>query len=150
MTAELLLEIDSVHAGYGRVDVLHDICITLKQGEFISIVGPNGAGKTTLFKTISGLVTPSAGSIKYKGNDLLSVEASRRAYLGLSHVPEGRQVFPALTVLENLEMGAFARNNNQEFSASLEKIYTWFPILKDRQAQTAADAGHWQRACSLT
>jgi len=137
MTAELLLEIDSVHAGYGRVDVLHDICITLKQGEFISIVGPNGAGKTTLFKTISGLVTPSAGSIKYKGNDLLSVEASRRAYLGLSHVPEGRQVFPALTVLENLEMGAFARNNNQEFSASLEKIYTWFPILKDRQAQTA-------------
>jgi branched-chain amino acid transport system ATP-binding protein len=65
------------------------------------------------------------------------VEASRRAYLGLSHVPEGRQVFPALTVLENLEMGAFARNNNQEFSASLEKIYTWFPILKDRQAQTA-------------
>jgi branched-chain amino acid transport system ATP-binding protein len=137
MTEDFLLQIDSVSAGYGSVDVLHDICITLKQGEFISIVGPNGAGKTTLFKTISGIVTPSAGSIKYQGNDLLTVEASRRAHLGLSHVPEGRQVFPALTVLENLEMGAFARNNDQEFSASLEKIYAWFPVLKDRQGQAA-------------
>ncbi|MDG2176315.1 MAG: ABC transporter ATP-binding protein [Gammaproteobacteria bacterium] len=132
-----MLQIDSVSAGYGSVDVLHDICITLKQGELISIVGPNGAGKTTLFKTISGIVTPTSGSVTYKNNDLLTVEASRRAHLGLAHVPEGRQVFPALTVLENLEMGAFVKNDNPGFLANLEKIYTWFPILKDRQGQAA-------------
>ena len=137
MTEEFLLQIDSVSAGYGSVDVLHDICITLKQGELISIVGPNGAGKTTLFKTISGIVTPTSGSVTYKEIDLLTVEASRRAHLGLAHVPEGRQVFPALSVLENLEMGAFVKNDNPGFSASLEKIYTWFPILKDRQGQAA-------------
>jgi branched-chain amino acid transport system ATP-binding protein len=137
MTEDFLLQIDSVNAGYGSVDVLHDICITLKQGELISIVGPNGAGKTTLFKTISGLVTPTSGSVTYKNNDLLTVEASRRAHLGLAHVPEGRQVFPALSVLENLEMGAFVKNDIPGFLANLEKIYTWFPILKDRQGQAA-------------
>lgn len=137
MTETILLQIESLSAGYGSIDVLHDISISLKQGEFISIVGPNGAGKTSLFKTISGLITPSTGSITFMGENLLSVEASRRAHLGIAHVPEGRQVFPALNVLENLELGAFAKNDRQAFLLTLEKIYTWFPVLKDRQGQAA-------------
>jgi len=135
--SELLLKLESVHAGYGGVDVLRDINLVLHAGEFISVVGPNGAGKSTMFKTISGIVNPSQGAITYKDIDLLGVEAPQRAHLGIAHVPEGRQVFPTLNVLENLEMGAIVNKDRQAFSRNLEKIYTWFPVLKDRQLQLA-------------
>lgn len=133
---ETLLQLEHVNAGYGGVDVLQDISLSLDTGEFIAVVGPNGAGKTTLFKTISGIVSPTAGSIVYRGQNLLKVEASKRAHLGIAHVPEGRQVFPTLTVEENLEMGAFARRG-QGSGDALEAIYGWFPVLKERRRQAA-------------
>ncbi|MFT5321612.1 MAG: branched-chain amino acid transport system ATP-binding protein [Pseudohongiellaceae bacterium] len=137
MTKPVLLQLNNICAGYGEIDVLHDISISLLEGELISVVGPNGAGKTTLFKTISGIVTPSSGEIHFGEQDLLAVEASRRAHLGLAHVPEGRQVFPSLSILENLEMGAFADRGRAGFKENLEKIITWFPVLGERSGQLA-------------
>ena len=135
--SELLLQIESLHAGYGGVDVLRDISLEVNSGVFVSVVGPNGAGKSTLFKTISGIVAPRLGSITYKAQNLATVPSSRRAHLGIAHVPEGRQVFSSLTVLENLELGAIANRNPGKLSENLEKIHEWFPVLKDRQKQLA-------------
>ena len=101
-----MLSIDNLSAGYSAIPVLKDVSIKVEAGQFVAIVGPNGAGKTTLFKTISGIVRPSAGAITFEGADLLSIQPSRRAHLGIAHVPEGRQVFASLTVMENLEVGA--------------------------------------------
>lgn len=134
---EALLQVESLHAGYGGVDVLRDISLEVNSGEFISVVGPNGAGKSTLFKTISGIVAPRLGAINYKEQNLEQVPSSKRAHLGIAHVPEGRQVFSSLTVLENLELGGIANRNPGKQSENLEKIHEWFPVLKDRQKQLA-------------
>lgn len=134
---EALLQVESLHAGYGGVDVLRDISLEVNSGEFVSVVGPNGAGKSTLFKTISGIVAPRLGSIFYKEQNLDQVPSSRRAHLGIAHVPEGRQVFSSLTILENLELGGIANRSPGKQSENLEKIYEWFPVLKDRQKQLA-------------
>ncbi|MDT8397785.1 MAG: ATP-binding cassette domain-containing protein, partial [Pseudomonadales bacterium] len=125
MTTEPLLSLHDISAGYGGVDALQDVSLSLQQGEFIAIVGPNGAGKTTLFKTISGILTPSAGRIRFKDQDLLAIPAARRAHLGLAHVPEGRQVFPSLTIYENLELGAYNRLAREKWAENLEKIFSW-------------------------
>src|SRR5712671_2399479 len=109
-----MLRIEGLTAGYSAIPVLNGVSIKVEQGQFVAIVGPNGAGKTTLFKTISGIVRPSAGAITFEGADLLSVRPSRRAHLGIAHVPEGRQVFPSLTVMENLEMGAMTEARSEE------------------------------------
>ncbi|MFC4352569.1 ABC transporter ATP-binding protein [Fodinicurvata halophila] len=132
-----MLEIRNLNAGYSEVDVLHDISIQVEAGQFISIVGPNGAGKSTLFKTISGVVAASKGSITFEGQDLLKVAPANRAHLGIAHVPEGRQLFPSLTVLENLEMGAITEAGQRDWKDNLERIYTWLPILKERTQQYA-------------
>src|SRR3954465_7196492 len=100
-----MLEIENVSAGYGALPVLNSVTLRVKPGEFAAIVGPNGAGKTTLFKTVSGIVRPTSGTIRFEGRALLAVAPAARAHLGIAHIPEGRQVFPSLTVLENLEMG---------------------------------------------
>ncbi|WP_026987242.1 ABC transporter ATP-binding protein [Fodinicurvata fenggangensis] len=132
-----MLEIRNLSAGYSEIDVLHDISIQVEAGQFISIVGPNGAGKSTLFKTISGIVAASKGSITFEGQDLLKVAPAARAHLGIAHVPEGRQLFPSLTVLENLEMGAITDAGQRNWKDNLERIYTWLPILKERTQQYA-------------
>ncbi len=117
--------------------VINNISITVGEGQFVSIVGPNGAGKTTLFKTISGILTPKAGRMQFEGVDLATVPAARRPHLGIAHVPEGRQVFPSLTVMENLEMGAFTEAGRRNWKDNLERILTWLPVLADRRAQLA-------------
>jgi branched-chain amino acid transport system ATP-binding protein len=132
-----MLILNNICAGYGGIDVLQNISIEVEQGEFVAIVGPNGAGKTTLFKTISGIVEPSQGSITFNDEDLLTIVAPRRAHLGLAHVPEGRQVFPTLSIIENLEMGAYTNAGQSQWQENLEKIFSWFPILKQRQHQIA-------------
>lgn len=134
-----MLEIESLSAGYGGVPVLNDVSIQVGRGEFVAVVGPNGAGKTTLFKTISGIVSPTRGVIRFEGLDLLADEASARAHRGIAHVPEGRQVFPSLSVYENLEMGAYADSGRRAWATNLERIYTWFPLLAQR-AKTLAGA----------
>lgn len=132
-----MLRIEGLRAGYGGLPVLKDVSLRVERGEVVAIVGPNGAGKTTLFKTISGIVSPMAGAIRFADRDLLAVPPSSRAHLGIAHVPGGRQVFPSLTVLENLEMGAYTEAGRLAWKANLDKIYSWFPILAERQRQLA-------------
>ena len=132
-----MLSIKGLRAGYSAIPVLNDVSITVNAGQFVAIVGPNGAGKTTLFKTISGIVKPSAGSITFEGTDLLSVAPSRRAHLGIAHVPEGRQVFPSLTVMENLEMGAVTDAGRRDWKQNIKRIFEWLPVLAERREQFA-------------
>ncbi len=132
-----MLRVEGLSAGYGDLPVIRDISIAVEEGQFVSIVGPNGAGKTTLFKTISGILAPKAGRIRFEGTDLATVPAPRRPHLGIAHVPEGRQVFPSLTVMENLEMGAFTEAGRRNWKDNIERILGWLPVLADRRAQLA-------------
>ena len=116
---------------------LSGVSLDVQRGQFVAVVGPNGAGKTTLFKTISGVVTPVAGQIRYNGQDLLAVPPAERAQLGIAHVPEGRQVFASMTVMENLEMGAYTRKGQKRWSETLPTILELFPILSERRDQLA-------------
>ena len=132
-----MLEIDGLSVAYGGLHALSGLSLTVAQGQFVAIVGPNGAGKTTLFKAISGTVAPLSGRITYDGRDLLGVPPWHRAHLGIAHVPEGRQVFSALTVLENLEMGAYPQTGRNEWRRSLDRILALFPVLAERRHQLA-------------
>ena len=132
-----MLKIRSLDVAYGGLRALSGVSLDVERGQFVAVVGPNGAGKTTLFKTISGVVTPSAGEITYNGADLLTVPPAERAQLGIAHVPEGRQVFASMTVMENLEMGAYTRKGQARWSESLPMILQLFPILGERRDQLA-------------
>ena len=132
-----MLEVNNLSVAYGGLRALTGVSLTVNAGQFVTVVGPNGAGKTTLFKTISGVVRPSSGTIRFMGNDLLAMSAAQRAHLGIAHVPEGRQVFKTLTVRENLEMGAYPQAGRAAWSRSLDRIHTLFPILSERAQQLA-------------
>ena len=132
-----MLTLDAVSASYGPIRALEAVSVTVAEGQFVAIIGPNGAGKTTLFRTISGQVKPTSGRITFDGHDLLAMPARRRAHLGIAHVPEGRQVFKNLTVLENLQMGATAARGRATWAATLERCYALFPILAERRGQLA-------------
>ena len=132
-----MLKIRSLEVTYGGLHALNGVSLDVERGEFVAVVGPNGAGKTTLFKTISGVVTPLAGAITYNGQDLLAVAPAERAQLGIAHVPEGRQVFASMTVMENLEMGAYTRKGRQRWGETLPMILALFPILSERRNQLA-------------
>ncbi len=132
-----MLELDGVHVAYGGLKALDGVTVKVGAGDFVSIVGPNGAGKTTLFKAISGAVTPVAGRILFEGQDLAKVAPPDRPHLGIAHVPEGRQVFPNLSVLENLEMGAWTAAGRRDWEANLSYILTLFPVLEQRSRQLA-------------
>jgi len=132
-----VLSIDGLNVAYGGLKALVDVSLTVAAGQFVAIVGPNGAGKTTLFKTVSGTVRPTAGRITFDGRDLLAVPPPERAHLGIAHVPEGRQVFRSLSVIENLEMGAVPERGRAEWSRNLEQIFALFPVLKERRDQPA-------------
>jgi branched-chain amino acid transport system ATP-binding protein len=132
-----VLKIRSLDVAYGGLKALSDVSLDVEEGQLVAVVGPNGAGKTTLFKTISGVVTPLAGEIIYKGRNLLAVPSYERAKLGIAHVPEGRQVFASMTVMENLEMGAYARRDHLRPSDVLPPIIETFPLLAERRHQLA-------------
>jgi branched-chain amino acid transport system ATP-binding protein len=132
-----MLHIEGLSAGYSARPVLTDVSLRVESGQFVAIVGPNGAGKTTLFKTISGILRPSSGRISFEGHDLLSIAPARRPHLGIAHVPEGRQVFPSLTVMENLEMGAMTDAGQRDWKDNIARIFEWLPVLAERRAQFA-------------
>ena len=132
-----MLKLEGICAGYSVLPVLNDVSLTVEAGQFVAIVGPNGAGKTTLFKTISGIVQPSAGTIHFEGVDLLKVPAAARPHLGIAHVPEGRQVFPSLSVMENLEMGAFTEAGRRAWKDNIDRIFALLPVLAERRHQFA-------------
>ena len=132
-----MLKIRSLDVAYVGLKALSGVSLDVERGQFVAVVGPNGAGKTTLFKTISGIVRPSAGTITFEDHDLLAIRPSQRAHLGIAHVPEGRQVFPSLTVMENLEMGAMTEAGQRDWKHNIERIFEWLPILAERRAQFA-------------
>jgi branched-chain amino acid transport system ATP-binding protein len=132
-----VLKLEDVRVAYGGLVALGGVSVEVGQGDFVSIVGPNGAGKTTLFKAISGVVAPSGGRITFEGKDLLGVRPCDRPHLGIAHVPEGRQVFPNLTVLENLEMGGNTEAGRAAWTRNLDYVLTLFPVLAERRDQLA-------------
>jgi len=132
-----VLKIRSLSVAYGGLNALSDVSLDVENGQFVAVVGPNGAGKTTLFKTISRVVTPITGEITYKGQNLLNVPPNERAQLGIAHVPEGRQVFASMTVMENLEMGACTRKSRARRAELLKTVLELFPILGERRDQLA-------------
>jgi branched-chain amino acid transport system ATP-binding protein len=131
-----VLEIEGLTVTYGGLQALSGVSLKVGDGQFVAIVGPNGAGKTTLFKAISGTVAAAGGAIRYDGRDLLAVPPAARAHLGIAHVPEGRQPFSSMTVLENLEMGAYAAGRRQT-RQPFERIFALFPVLFERRDQIA-------------
>jgi branched-chain amino acid transport system ATP-binding protein len=132
-----MLEVHNVHTYYGNIHALKGISITVEEGEIVTLIGGNGAGKSTTLKTISGLLRPREGYVKLNGEDLLQYKAHEIVAKGVVQVPEGRQVFAALTVMENLEMGAFTRDDRDGIRADIEKVFHIFPRLKERQRQVA-------------
>ena len=132
-----LLELRSVTAGYGHFTALWDVTLRVDSGEAVAVVGPNGSGKTTLLRVISGLIAPRAGQLVFDGAALAGKPAYEIVAHGIAHVPEGRRIFPALTVADNLKMGAFLPGARQRFAESLERVFTLFPVLAERQKQRA-------------
>ncbi|MBL1125853.1 ABC transporter ATP-binding protein [Streptococcus suis] len=133
-----MLEVKNLSVNYGVIEAVKDVSFEVNEGEVVTLIGANGAGKTSILRTISGLVRPSAGTISFLENEIQKVPARKIVADGLSQVPEGRHVFSGLTVMENLEMGAFLRNNREENQANLKKIFARFPRLEERKNQDAA------------
>ncbi|MFM8447487.1 MAG: ABC transporter ATP-binding protein [Candidatus Nanopelagicaceae bacterium] len=130
------LEIKDLHVHYGKIEAIKGISVTVNQGEIVTLIGANGAGKTTTLKTISGLRPVSSGQILFDGQDISKVPAHQRVHLGISQAPEGRGIFPGMTVLENLEMGKYhLKMKRAEIEADLENVYHLFPRLKERVSQ---------------
>jgi branched-chain amino acid transport system ATP-binding protein len=136
-TTTPLLQTQGLSVTYGGLQALVDITMQVRPGDFITVVGPNGAGKTTLLKSISGTVPLSAGRINYRGSDLATIPGHARASLGIAHVPEGRKVFPTLSVLENLELGAYRPAAKARRQESLQVVFDLFPVLYERRRQAA-------------
>lgn len=130
-----LLELKDVSVQYGRIRAVRNLSFAVDEGEVVSLIGANGAGKTTTMKTISGLLDPSGGSIHFDGDDITRTKAHLRVVRGISQSPEGRGVFPGMTVIENLEMGAYARKDRAGIAAELERVFDLFPRLKERRRQ---------------
>ena len=132
----MLLEVKDLRVSYGKIEAIKGISLHVEKGEIVTLVGANGAGKTTLLKTISGILKPSNGVINFEGKDVQTIAPHDRVLEGLCQAPEGRGIFPGMTVIENLEMGKFARKEwKKELDEDLERIYTLFPRLKERQNQ---------------
>ncbi len=137
MTDTPLLLAEGVTAGYGRIDILHDVSLIVRPGELVSVIGPNGAGKSTAFKTIVGFLAPRSGRVIFNGESIAGLRPDLVLRRGLAYVPQGRIVFPQMTVLENLEMGAYIERDARRIAAALERVFALFPILHERQRQKA-------------
>lgn len=132
-----LLTLTNIESAYGPVKAIRGVSLEVKKGQIVTLLGSNGAGKTTLLKTISGIMDPVRGSIEFAKEDITGIESSDIVKKGISHVPEGREVFPLLTVYENLMMGAYTRKDRDGVARDLAQAYRYFPILKERENQAA-------------
>jgi len=132
-----MLEVNNIHTYYGNIHALKGITLTVEEGEIVTLIGANGAGKTTTLRTISGLLRPRQGDVVFEGEDISNIPAHRMVYKGVAMVPEGRGIFARLTVSENLDMGAFSRDDKETIKSDLERVYTLFPRLKERRTQVS-------------
>lgn len=137
MTA--LLEVKDLRVAYGKIEAVKGISFTVNQGEVTTLIGTNGAGKTTTLRTLSGLLKPTGGTVTFDGQALTTVPAHKIVALGLAHSPEGRDIFPRMTIEENLLLGAFLRTDTAGIAADVERAYGLFPILGERRKQAAGD-----------
>lgn len=132
-----MLKITNLNVYYGGIHALSDVNIEVNEGEIVTLVGANGAGKTSTLRAISGLVSPASGSIEFEGKDLIKTPSHKIPYLGISHVPEGRRIFANMSVAENLQLGAYCRNDKEEIAKDYDAVFTKFPRLKERLKQRA-------------
>ena len=132
-----MLTVEGLTCRYGKVTAVSDLSLEVHKGEFVTLIGANGAGKTTTLKAISGLVAPASGQLIFEGEDITTASARRILQLGIAHCPEGRRVFPHMTVIENLQMGSHLRRDSRDVAADMTNFFDRFPILYDRRMQTA-------------
>ena len=132
-----LLRAEALTAGYGKMAILHDVTFIVTPGELVAVIGPNGAGKSTSFKVIVGFLKPSEGRVLFDGDDITGLRPDQVLRRGLAYVPQGRIVFPQMTVLENLEMGAYIERNPRKIRDALDRVYALFPVLAERRQQKA-------------
>jgi ABC-type branched-subunit amino acid transport system ATPase component len=136
-TSAPLLRVDGITAGYGKMAILHDVTMDVRAGEMVSVIGPNGAGKSTSFKAIVGFLRPTSGRIVFDGEDIVGLRPDQVVPRGLAYVPQGRVVFPQMTVLENLEMGAYIERDARRITEALDRVCALFPVLGERRSQKA-------------
>ena len=145
-----MLEIRGLNAGYGEVQILRDVTLSVGAGQIVTLVGSNGAGKSTLLNTMCGILRPTAGSVRLEGTDITGWSSETIVARGITQVPEGRRLFPLMSVRENLLMGAYRRRDRVGIQRDLEWVYGLFPILKDRQGQRAGSmSGGEQQMCAI-
>ena len=132
-----MLQVDNIHTYYGNIHALKGISLTVEEGEIVTLIGANGAGKTTTLRTICGLLKPRQGKVVLEGEDLAAYKAHQIVYKGVAMVPEGRGIFAKLTVTENLDMGAYSRDDRDGIARDLERVFALFPRLKERRTQVA-------------
>jgi branched-chain amino acid transport system ATP-binding protein len=148
--AESLLELEDVHVYYGAIHALKGVSLRVATGQIVTLIGANGAGKSTTLRTISGLLRPRKGSMRFAGENIVRASSQRIVGLGIAQAPEGRQLFSRMTVLENLEMGAFQRQDRAKVAADLARVYELFPRLAERRAQKAGTlSGGEQQMCAI-
>lgn len=139
----IILKAEDITAGYTEVDILHDVTVTVNSDEIVSVIGPNGAGKSTLLKAIFGILRPRTGTVTFKDEDITGLKPDRIVRKGVSYVPQVENVFPTLTIHENLEMGAFIRTD--DYGHRLQEIYDFFPVLGERKKQKVGQLSGGQR-----
>jgi len=132
-----VLTVENLECRYGKVSAVRGLSLTVKQGELVTLIGANGAGKTTTLKAISGVLRPAAGRIRFEGEDITGITAKKIIERGIAHCPEGRRVFPYMTVRENLEMGCYLRRDSKAIAADMDRVFGRFPILAERRDQAA-------------
>jgi branched-chain amino acid transport system ATP-binding protein len=135
--SDVVLQLLNVESAYGPIKAIRGVSLKVRQGEIVTVLGSNGAGKTTILKTISGIIDPRKGSIEFQGKDITAKDPAHIVQQGLSHVPEGREVFPLLSVKDNLLMGAYTRKDRDGVARDMESVYAYFPILRERATQDA-------------
>jgi len=139
----ILLKAEDITVGYTEIDILHNVTVTVRSGEIVSVIGPNGAGKSTLLKTVFGILKPRNGNVTLKDEDITGLRPDRIVRKGISYVPQVENVFPSMTIQENMEMGAFIRND--DYSQRLEEVFDLFPVLRERKKQKVGHLSGGQR-----
>jgi len=145
MDTQPILRLANVESTYGPITAIRGISLDLMHGQIVTVLGANGAGKTSILKTISGVLDPVKGTVEFEGRKIGSMEPDKVVRLGISHVPEGREVFPFLSVRDNLRMGAYIRTDSKTIASDLEKVFDYFPVLRERQNQIAGQLSGGQQ-----
>jgi branched-chain amino acid transport system ATP-binding protein len=140
-----LLEVDDIHAGYGKIEILRGVSLRVESGQVVSIIGPNGAGKSTVFKTLFGLLPVRQGRVRFDGEDITNRQPADLLRRGMTYVPQGRNVFPLMSVDENLRLGAYVRPRSAELEREVDRVYETFPMLRDARGKRAAELSGGQQ-----